>query len=150
MPRAQRAPATRPAPSVRLPEEAVLLDLLVEVRPWHLDRARRLAHVPVVLAQLGEDVGALGALLELGEARRVEQVRGQRAGGLRARDQAVDVGGGDLRPAREDEEPLDGVAQLAHVARPLHLTEALDGRALEAARRQALLLYGDLGEVADE
>src|SRR5690606_22408536 len=82
------ARANRPASSVGLSEETELLDLLVEVRARHLDRARRLAHVPVVLAQLGEDVRPLGALLELGEARRVEQVRGQRARGLRARDQA--------------------------------------------------------------
>src|SRR5690606_9900378 len=65
IPPSRGARGARLPPSVRLSEEAELFDLLVEVRARHVDGARRLAHVPVVLAQFGEDVGALRPLLEL-------------------------------------------------------------------------------------
>ena len=47
-----------------LPAQAVALDLLVQVGARHLERARRLGHVPVVLAQLAEQEALLRFLLE--------------------------------------------------------------------------------------
>src|SRR5450759_4576725 len=48
-----------------LPRQGVALDLLVQVRPRHVEHARGLGHVPVVLAQLHQQEGALGGQLEL-------------------------------------------------------------------------------------
>src|SRR5687767_15771882 len=56
-----------------LPVERITLDLLVEIRPGHVERAGGLADVPVVLTQLGEQERALGRLLELLERLAVEQ-----------------------------------------------------------------------------
>src|SRR5689334_18318917 len=56
-----------------LPGECVPLDLLVEIRPRHLQRTRCLAHVPIMLAELGEKEGALGGVLELLEGLGLEQ-----------------------------------------------------------------------------
>src|SRR5881396_2320612 len=73
--RSSRAPSSsRVRPGSRaLPVERVPFDFLVQVRAWHLERSRGLAHVPVVLAQLGEQKRALRGLLELLEGLAVEQ-----------------------------------------------------------------------------
>src|SRR5687767_14621466 len=72
--------------------QPVPLDFLVQIRSRHVYRACGLADVPVVLAQFGEDVGALSTLLEVGEGRGFQQVAAH-GGSARccAADQAVDV-----------------------------------------------------------
>src|SRR6267378_6528125 len=52
--------------------QSVSLDLLVEIAPRHLQCARGLRHVPVVLLQLAEQERALRRLLELLEGRRAQ------------------------------------------------------------------------------
>src|SRR5438309_3563550 len=57
----------RKSPTLGLPCQVIALDLLVEVAARHVQCARRLRHVAVVLLQLREQIGALGGLLELFE-----------------------------------------------------------------------------------
>src|SRR6185503_3321547 len=71
--RSSPAPCPNPWCSRALPGERVPLDFLVQVRPWHVEGSRRLAHVPVVLAQLREQERALRGLLELLEGLALEQ-----------------------------------------------------------------------------
>src|SRR3989442_13870465 len=59
-----RLPSPLPPP-LRLPCQAIALDFLVEVRARHIQCARGLRHIPVVLLELREDVSPLGRLLEL-------------------------------------------------------------------------------------
>src|SRR5688500_4909018 len=83
------APVRARAPLRVLAREAVPLDLLVQVRPRHVERPRGLAHVPVELAELGDEEGALRGVLELLERLHLEQVAHARAVAGAPPDQAV-------------------------------------------------------------
>src|SRR5690606_12648305 len=68
--------------------------------------------------------------------------RGERRGAraLRvARELALDVTPADPIALREDDEPLDEVGQLAHVARPVLLREELDRARIELGVRTPVL-----------
>ena len=52
-------------------------------------------------------------------------------------DEPLDVVARDARAGREDEQPLDRVSQLAHVARPVELRQPLDRLGRDRARRDA-------------
>src|SRR5687768_4255476 len=69
--RSSRAPC--PSSSRGLPGQAVALDLLIEVRAWHVQYACRLGDVPVELAELGEEESALRRVLEVLERLALEQ-----------------------------------------------------------------------------
>ena len=74
-----------------LPRQAIALDLLVQIRARHVERARRLRHVPVELAQLGEQKRALGRVLELLERLAVEQRSQPACSGVALPDEPLDV-----------------------------------------------------------
>src|SRR2546423_8847145 len=118
--------------------ERISFDLLVKIRPRHLDRARRLRHVPVELPQLVEQERTLGGVLEflerpaLGKRREPRVVHGTLAG------EPVDVACRDLGLWRENQETLDGIAELADVTRPVERAKALEGVGCERARLNAL------------
>src|SRR6266581_914539 len=88
------------ASSAVLARKRISLDLLVKVRPRHLHRAGCFRDVPVELAQLVEEEGALGGVLELlegatlGERRQARIIEGALAC------QAIDVARRDLRVRR--------------------------------------------------
>src|SRR5688500_1339645 len=63
--RSSPAPCPSPCCSRALPGEGIALDLLVQVGSRHVERARGLAHIPIVLPQLRQEKGALRGLLEL-------------------------------------------------------------------------------------
>ena len=90
-------------------------------------------------AQLREQEGALGGVLELLERRRT--ARSAAEPGLRlaraGADEPVDVGGVIARPRREDQQPFDRVAQLAHVARPVELRQSRSSAAAPSACARA-------------
>src|SRR5206468_990647 len=54
-------------PSFATARQAIALDLLVEIAARHLQCARSLRHVPVVLLKLAEQKGPFGRLLEIFE-----------------------------------------------------------------------------------
>ena len=106
-----RAPCPSPAAgrSCRLPGQAVALDLLVEIGARHLERARGLRDVPVVLAELAQQEVPLRLLLE-----RLEGVRRRRptaSPGRRRRRRAGSSrstsGRGHHLARRQDQQPLD-------------------------------------------
>src|SRR5262249_10717677 len=47
--------------------DLILLQLLVQIAAWRVDRLRRLRDVPAVLAQLLDEIRALGVVLELAQ-----------------------------------------------------------------------------------
>src|SRR6185437_2799486 len=117
-PTATRA-ACRPSPAPcsnrgrasahRLPGQRVALDLLVEVGARHVERARRLGHVPVELAQLGEQKGSLGGVFELLEGLALEKRAEPRLLGIARADQPRHVVGRDPRTGGQDEQTLNSV-----------------------------------------
>src|SRR5688572_21907713 len=121
--------------SCAFPGESVPLDLLVEIRPRHVERPCGLAHIPIVFAQLGEQERALGRLLELLERLALEQRTHPRLIRVAAADETIHVVRSDPRPGRQDEEALHRIAQLAHVAGPIELLESGHGFRREHAWR---------------
>src|SRR5215467_10630860 len=94
----------RQGPSAHaLPGEAIALDLLVQIRAWHVEAARRLRDVPIVFAELGEQECPLRRVLELLERLAVEQRSEARLIRIVAAAEASDVVGRHARPGREDE-----------------------------------------------
>src|SRR2546425_5878397 len=138
-----------------LGREWVALVLLVEIAARHVQRARRLGPIPVVLLQLREQIGALGGLLDLLEGGPPHPGRPREtpaASRLPRPDgrQPFHVLGRDHRARGENQQPFDRVAELADVARPVVGREALHGLLLELLAREPTLL-GELGhEVLDE
>src|SRR5690606_18365469 len=112
-------PEQLPSPSVAFPLQPVALDLLVEIRPRHVQNACSLRYVPVVLAQLCEEKGPFGGTLEFLEGLALQE-RAQAASLRRASSNLpFHVRRRDGRTARENEQSFDRVPQLAHVARPV-------------------------------
>src|SRR5690606_8068825 len=89
-------------------------------------------------------------LLESGEGRRREEFRREGPQARRRAGQTLHRRRVDPAAGGEDEEPLDGIAQFADVAVPIHAAERLDGVGLEAAPRETLLLDGAIDEMLDE
>src|SRR5688572_17108913 len=89
------------------------------MRPLELELARRVRHVPAILLEAREDDLSL----------RLRDLIAQRAADPRRRLAATRLHlaaehrphrvAADLRLASEDQEPLDGVAKLAHVPGPV-------------------------------
>src|SRR5438309_6026089 len=140
------SPSPCPCPPLCLPRQPVALDLLVQVAPRHLQCARRLGDVPVVLLELGEQVRPLGRLLELFEGSHPQPVRvavelpaaGAGSAAQRTRPhEPLHIRLTHLRPRRQNQEALYRVAELADVPGPLVRLEALQGGGREAPRRQA-------------
>src|SRR5665213_716539 len=133
-----------------LSRQRIPLDLLVEIRARHVEQARSFGDVPVCLAQLREQEGALGRLLEFLEGFAVGE-RAEARGVRRAlSEQAVDILRTHARSARENENPLDGVPQFAHVSGPVEGGQAIDGVLAEGARRHPLALGENSSEVMHE
>src|SRR5205814_7346785 len=72
--RAGKAGGPRPLP-VRFLRDLILLEFLVEVAPWCIDGFGGLGDVPPVLPELGDEVAALGRVLELAQRRRLPGLR---------------------------------------------------------------------------
>src|SRR5215467_14255799 len=145
--RTQAACRTSPVPcpnhalasARRLPGQTVAFDLLVQIRPRHIQRPRRLRHVPIEGTELREQERALRGVLELLEGLALEQRPEPGLIGIALADEPLDVLAGDARPRRQNEQPLDGVAELANVAGPFEPGETLDGVGRYGARSHAFL-----------
>src|SRR6266536_2386712 len=101
---------------VRVAADLVVFDLLVEVRPGRIDDFGGAADVPTVLAEFGYEELALRVFLERGEGPELQASlrnlsrRHARLGGA--------ILGFDRVAVGHDQDPLDQVLQLPHVARP--------------------------------
>src|SRR5215468_2413213 len=115
--------------------DPVGLQLAIQMAPLDAELLRRPRHVPLVGAELAQDVRSLECLagfLERTIALRVLACRRLLARAERGRQ----VLGPDHVSRRHDDEPLHHVAQLAHVARPVvgeEVGEGLHGHRLGAA-----------------
>src|SRR5207237_9156812 len=101
-------------------------DLFIQIASGQLYSARGLRYVPVILLQLAEDIGGLGLLLEYLEGcgaqpRRLSSrcARSFRRSRIRPPDQALDIPLCHRSAGRENQQPFDGVLELADIARPL-------------------------------
>src|SRR5262249_25474688 len=121
------SPSPSSSPAFTAAREAVALDLLVEIAAWHLQCARGLRDVPVVLLELAVQEGTLGRLLESLERGGAEPrgiaapCRGRPLPPSRSRlpSQSVDAGLHARASRRKYQEPLHRVLELADVARPI-------------------------------
>src|SRR5579871_185143 len=113
--------------SVVLLRDLVLFELLVQIAARRVDDLGGLRDVPAVLAQLRHQKRALGVVLELAQRARLRRVgvadrfrRGGTACWRHARrsDQFGQIGHVDRIAAGHDDQPFDGVPQLADVALP--------------------------------
>src|SRR3989442_178295 len=163
-----------------VPGDAVLLELLVEVAPGGVDRPGGARDVPAVLLELPQDEDSLRlvlVILQRAERRGIgdlERLRGAASARGRARRRALgrrNGGGVPLAPGRRqhrlarhgrrvarlepisldhDQEALDGVAQLAHVAPPGAGGKALNHPGREPLGAVAAVAREGLDEVLDE
>src|SRR5881394_456647 len=114
-----RSPAGPSPPSLATARQAIALDLLVEIAARHLQCARSLRHVPVVLLKLAEQKGPFGRLLEIFERCGAQPGRITSAAGRRTlrtslvpplfADQALDVSLTDCTARGENEQPFDRI-----------------------------------------
>src|SRR5574341_60210 len=143
------------SPALLLHLDPQRLDLAVKVAPFHADLVGGLAHVAPVLLELlryelalelfagllegrsllpgGAGVPVPGALLD----RRHAERRG-------------DVTDGDGRPGDHDDQPLDDVPELAHVAGPAILHEQFEGLVVDGLGLLAVFHGERLEKMADE
>src|SRR5437763_8087367 len=97
----------------------ISFNFLIEIRPRHLHRSCRLRNVPIELAQLTQKIRPLGGILEFLERFALSEIAEPRIVGGSCSGETIDVLRRNLRTARKDEESLDSVSQLTHVARPV-------------------------------
>src|SRR3569623_1103245 len=134
--------------------------LLVQVRSLDAERLRRSRDVPVELREPDADELALDLLAEL--AQRFSRVAPEvdrrdrpgvagllRAGGPRPAEVRRQILLADHLVAH-DHEPLDDIAQLAHVARPLVLLEPLEHGIIDRLVTEAVLVAALAHEALDE
>src|SRR6266545_2396379 len=138
-----------PSPILLL-RDSVLLELLVQIAPRGPDDLRGLRDVPVVLAELADQEGALGRLLELAQGARALLFIIGRGGLLFKADDIAEVVDVNRVPRRHDDEPLDRVLQLAHVPLPPRLLHVLEGGGGEALRAAVVVAAEEVREVLDE
>src|SRR5688572_11361579 len=134
--------------------QAVLLDLLVEVGALHVELARGLADVPIVLVELAGEKCLLRRLLIVAEGQiAVEQGIGAVAG-HRAHDrrpgERLDVGRRDRVAGREDDQPLHRVLELADIPGPGTLDQRRQGVVREPLEWHAVLRAVLLREVLNQ
>src|SRR5689334_21137280 len=110
----------------RFADEGIPLDFLVEVRARHVEGTRRLADVPVELAELRQQDGALGGISGLLERAQVADPDECRRLARRPPDQPLDVLVRYPRPCFEDQQPLLCIPQLPALSRPLYPCERVD------------------------
>src|SRR5262249_6431045 len=110
-------------PSVRVADgaevNAELLALLVEMAALEAERTRHIGHVMMVALELGEQHLPLERLDAFGEraaGRAGGGATGRLSGGLGQRQ--ADRGSVHFVATRKQQQPLDDVAQLTHVAGP--------------------------------
>src|SRR5438128_4930925 len=117
--------------------DVVGLELPVEVAALDPQALGGAGHVPVVGAQLGEDVRALEVVARVLE-RPIAGFAHRRRGflGSQRRRQVL---GGDHVARRHDDEPLDHVAELAHIAGPVVGQEVPERFGREGLRALAVL-----------
>src|SRR6267154_420326 len=128
---------------LRIAHQAVPFDLSMQIPAVHAEPLRGLGHVPGALAQSGEDRVPLGAI-----ARGADLAHGLLLGSRGQR--RLDLPDPDRFAFAHDEEPLDQVLQLAHVARPGVPRERLDGLRADPPHRTAVLLPETGHEVLDQ
>src|SRR6267142_516759 len=129
--------------ALSIPNQAVALDLPMEVSAIHPEPLRGLRHVPRALLECGQNGVALGAI-----ARRADLAHRLLVGPRGKR--LLDLLHPDRFSLAHDEEPLDQVSQLAHVPRPGVAGKPFDGFRLELPRRTAVLLPEPSHEVPDQ
>src|SRR4029079_10975023 len=112
-------PSLCPPSAHRFSAESISFDLLVQIRARHVECPRCLRDVPVHLAQLGEEKRPLRGVLEFLERLALEKRSQPRLLGIALADEPRDVLSGDARARGENEQTLNGVAQLADVTRPI-------------------------------
>src|SRR5438094_4965190 len=96
----------------RFPRQPIALDLLVEVRARHIEGSRCLGNVPIKRAKLGEKKGTFRGVLELLEGLTLEERAQPRLLRIALADETHHVVSSNPRAARQDEQTLNGVAQL--------------------------------------
>src|SRR5215207_8778944 len=147
------------------PRQPQLAQLVLERLPVHAEDGRGARHVPARLFEAARDVAALELAPVLAEVGREGHGQGARLDDRRGRGRLLrpftgspahlfrQVLRGHLVALRENHRALDGVAQLAHVARPVVLDEAAQRGRGERARREAVALRGlsreGVGEARD-
>src|SRR5712691_11891103 len=145
---------------VRLLADLVLLQLLVQIAARRTDDLGGLRDVPAVLPQLADQEHAFGVFLEFAErpqlhvggvaaALRRRKRCGTARGGRRP-DALGQVGQIDRVAAGHDDQPLDGVAQLADVALPPVSCERVERRLQDALRPHVVLAAEIIHVVAHE
>ena len=116
------------------PERA---QLAVEVRALHADALRELPDLAAAEQQLLLQIRALEMLARLAQRHREQVLLDERlAIGRVGRELRLDFGERNLLRAAEDQQALDHVPQLAHVARPRIVAQPILRRDAEAPKRQ--------------
>src|SRR5882672_7352367 len=128
---------------LRIPYQAVPLDLSMEISAIHAQTLRGLGHVPGALAQRCQDGVALGAVPRGADLAHGLLVGVRGKGGLH-------VGDADRFPLAHDEEPLDEILQLADVPGPGVAREPLHRLGRDPAHRSSMLLSESRHEVLDQ
>src|SRR5712691_9087382 len=128
--------------------DAVALELAVEVAPLDAEPLGGARHVPLVRAQLAQDIGALEGLAGLLEGL---VLRGlvDRPAFPRAEGRGKVFGADDVAGSHDDE-PLDHVPELAHVARPVVGEEIGESLHRDGLGPPAVLGREQRDEVLDE
>src|SRR6266550_3805876 len=124
----------------RFPRQPIALDLLIEIGAGHIQGPGRLGDVPVERAELGEEKRALGGVLELLECLALEKRAQSRLLRIALPDETHHVVAADPWTSRQDQQTLNRVAELAHIARPVELLETLHRLVGDRARRHSLAL----------
>src|SRR5216683_1326552 len=151
-------PSLDPSPSLSTARQSIPLDLLVEIAPRHLQCARGLRHVPVVLLQLAKEERALRRLLEFFER------AGAQPGGISCRathatlpsspfplpDKPLDIVLSHRGAGRQNEQPFDRVLQLPDVAGPIMRREPLDRGRIDLLDRKSAALRQLVREMRDQ
>src|SRR5204862_4736777 len=122
--------------SLSLALDLVLLDLLVEVSARRVDRLRGLGHVPAFLLEFLQDEELLRERLEVAQRLHREQRLGK--SWLRAAADRHQVLARHRVAGREDQESLDEVLELAHVALPRQALE--EGERLGSERLESVVV----------
>src|SRR5262245_42814645 len=128
------------------------LDLLMQVRPLHVQHAGGGGEVPADPAEDALDVLALALSLEVAQGDDGQRGRGEEEAGLCAG--GLEEGGGELvrrqRIGAEDDQALAEVAQLADVARPGVTLQVRQQFRVRLPRARAVLPRKMLQKVVEE
>src|SRR5258706_5349594 len=129
--------------------DSVRLQLPVQVAALDAEALGGAGHVPLVGTQRDEDEGPLEGLARLLERALAQAVVGRRLG-VRWPERGREVLGADDVARAHDDEPLDHVAQLAHVAGPVVRQEVGERLDRDGLGPLAVLRREERDEVGDQ